>query len=376
MKYEYNKIAKSEEEDFLSEVEAFTGEVEDFNFDDIDDDIDEMDDNAKKINDGMQLAMNTAIKNVMDSIFEELPVLADEDTTEEILQYIPDIYKELNESPQGGKFFRASTFVSTALSARSRKKQRTKENEFFYNIMQIGAAFELFHTSMLVHDDIIDGDLTRRERPATHVVVGKNQAILIGDALLVAADYAFLIALQELLRLELISLDAFTSALFCWNAMKRDVVLGQMADIKSEGEFDLKKAKTVKSIEKIGIKLQVIATHKTVSYTTSGPFIIGSIIGQNLTYPELAKSKEFDDKLDEQVDNGLEYQLVNDFGGMEKDVKRRKVTGFQVDMLRSLMKDDPKAYVLALSLITKGKMFTESDFDRLMKIFFKAMENC
>jgi len=48
-------------------------------------------------------------------------------------------------------------------------------------------AVELVHNYSLLHDDVMDGDLTRRHRPTAWTVFGVNPAILTGDALLVLA---------------------------------------------------------------------------------------------------------------------------------------------------------------------------------------------
>jgi geranylgeranyl diphosphate synthase type I len=48
-------------------------------------------------------------------------------------------------------------------------------------------AVELVHDFSLLHDDVMDRDLTRRGRPAAWTVYGVSQAILTGDALLTAA---------------------------------------------------------------------------------------------------------------------------------------------------------------------------------------------
>lgn len=45
------------------------------------------------------------------------------------------------------------------------------------------AAVELVHNFSLLHDDVIDGDTTRRHRPTAWTVFGKGDAILAGDAL-------------------------------------------------------------------------------------------------------------------------------------------------------------------------------------------------
>lgn len=54
-------------------------------------------------------------------------------------------------------------------------------------IMPLALAFEFMHTATLVHDDIIDQDDARRDRPAIHKKWSVNQAILTGDALIALA---------------------------------------------------------------------------------------------------------------------------------------------------------------------------------------------
>ncbi|MFB9903609.1 family 2 encapsulin nanocompartment cargo protein polyprenyl transferase [Allokutzneria oryzae] len=49
------------------------------------------------------------------------------------------------------------------------------------------AAVELVHNFSLLHDDVMDGDLTRRHRPTAGRVFGSSAAILAGDAMLSAA---------------------------------------------------------------------------------------------------------------------------------------------------------------------------------------------
>ncbi|GAB7038715.1 MULTISPECIES: family 2 encapsulin nanocompartment cargo protein polyprenyl transferase [Catenuloplanes] len=48
-------------------------------------------------------------------------------------------------------------------------------------------AVELVHNFSLLHDDVMDGDATRRHRPTVWAVFGVDTAILAGDALLAAA---------------------------------------------------------------------------------------------------------------------------------------------------------------------------------------------
>jgi geranylgeranyl pyrophosphate synthase len=48
-------------------------------------------------------------------------------------------------------------------------------------------AVECIHAASLIHDDLIDGDRTRRDRPATWTVHGGRRAVLIGDVIFATA---------------------------------------------------------------------------------------------------------------------------------------------------------------------------------------------
>lgn len=51
-------------------------------------------------------------------------------------------------------------------------------------VLPAAAGAEGAHVASLMHDDIIDGDQLRRGRPAVHVVFGRDDAIVGGDALI------------------------------------------------------------------------------------------------------------------------------------------------------------------------------------------------
>ncbi|WP_395107975.1 polyprenyl synthetase family protein [Actinomadura sp. SCN-SB] len=90
-------------------------------------------------------------------------------------------------------------------------------------------AVELVHAFSLLHDDIMDGDRTRRHRPAAWTVFGSSAAILGGDALLSLA--------AELL------LDEQTRgahwAARCLTAATRRLIAGQALDLDFEDRTDV-----------------------------------------------------------------------------------------------------------------------------------------
>ncbi|SNS07302.1 geranylgeranyl diphosphate synthase, type I [Geodermatophilus saharensis] len=106
-------------------------------------------------------------------------------------------------------------------------------------VLRAVAALEFVHASALVHDDVMDGALTRRGRPATHVgfatrhgdgglsgdgdAFGVGAAILVGDLALVWSD--------ELLRRSGVSGPALARARSVWDTMRTEVTAGQYLDL-------------------------------------------------------------------------------------------------------------------------------------------------
>lgn len=56
-----------------------------------------------------------------------------------------------------------------------------------YNSIRMATVMEFLHTATLVHDDIIDGSNTRRDRPTVNALFGNETAVLMGDWLYMSA---------------------------------------------------------------------------------------------------------------------------------------------------------------------------------------------
>jgi geranylgeranyl diphosphate synthase, type I len=91
------------------------------------------------------------------------------------------------------------------------------------------AAVELVHAFSLLHDDIMDGDRTRRHRPTAWVVFGRSPAILAGDALL-------MVALDILLNE---GTHGAVWAARCLSAATQRLIAGQAADLEFEKRQDV-----------------------------------------------------------------------------------------------------------------------------------------
>ncbi|MGH3842039.1 MAG: family 2 encapsulin nanocompartment cargo protein polyprenyl transferase [Pseudonocardiaceae bacterium] len=100
-------------------------------------------------------------------------------------------------------------------------------------------AVELVHNHSLLHDDVMDADLTRRHRPTAWSVFGVNAAILAGNALLALA-------------LEVLAASghpAATDGIRMLSAAEQDLLEGQSADLSFEQRANVELAECVRMAE-------------------------------------------------------------------------------------------------------------------------------
>ncbi len=125
------------------------------------------------------------------------------------------------------------------------------------------AAIEHFHTAALIHDDIEDSSLTRRDEPCLHIREGEGLAINAGDLALalVCGTVVDDPGLDDSTKLRVLAELV---------AMTTRTIEGQALDIgwARDDRFDL-------SIE----DYLVMAKHKTAFYSGGVPLAVGAIIG-------------------------------------------------------------------------------------------------
>jgi geranylgeranyl pyrophosphate synthase len=83
-------------------------------------------------------------------------------------------------------------------------------NDLYQRFLEGAVAIELAHGASLVHDDIIDGDLSRRGEPAFYILKGIDNAILIGHKMLVIG---FSIAINHGEKIAKLYVDAWSETL-------------------------------------------------------------------------------------------------------------------------------------------------------------------
>lgn len=126
------------------------------------------------------------------------------------------------------------------------------------------AAIEHFHTAALIHDDIEDSSLTRREKPCMHVTEGLGLAVNAGDLALalvcgtVVDDEGLDDPTKLRVLAELVGMTTRT-------------IEGQALDIgwARDDRFDL-------TIE----DYLLMANHKTAFYSGGVPLAVGAIVGR------------------------------------------------------------------------------------------------
>jgi len=85
-----------------------------------------------------------------------------------------------------------------------------EQPQLYQQFLEGAVAIELAHGASLVHDDIIDGDLTRRGEPAFYIKTGIDNAILVGHKMLVMG---FKLALSHGDRIAKLYVDAWGGTL-------------------------------------------------------------------------------------------------------------------------------------------------------------------
>jgi geranylgeranyl diphosphate synthase type I len=201
---------------------------------------------------------------------------------------------------RGGKRLRPALTVAAHLAVSPRL---SIEDEGA--LLEIGAALELLQTYLLIHDDWMDGDLTRRGGPSVHAMLrahyeGAAQGeVLLGDAAaILAGDYASALA-QESIALAVgqhaagaadprAAMRHAVAVLGCFAGIQQDVVMGQVLDMSVRpGD------------------VEAMHTLKTGSYTVRGPLLLGALLG-GASEAQLAAIEAFAAPL------GVAFQLRDD----------------------------------------------------------------
>jgi geranylgeranyl diphosphate synthase, type I len=127
--------------------------------------------------------------------------------------------------------------------------------------LQGGVAIELLQSYLLIQDDWMDGDITRRGGPTVHTLLSDRLGARVGPAgAILASDFTWGMALEVLCRIDAPALRRI-AMIQLFAAVHADVVIGQQIDMLGHPE-------------------DVEAMHdlKTGSYTVRGPLALGATL--------------------------------------------------------------------------------------------------
>jgi 4-hydroxy-3-methylbut-2-enyl diphosphate reductase len=161
-------------------------------------------------------------------------------------------------SRAGGKKLRATLAVLAYQAASGRAPDDAVEP-----VVPFAAAVELIHNWSLVHDDIEDGDRTRRGRPALWTIVGEAQAINVGDCV-----FALAFRCLGRLRQQGVPEDQVSHLLSELARTAVDITVGQMRDLTYETTTDVTGDRYESMIE--------CKTAALISCATYGGALLGS----------------------------------------------------------------------------------------------------
>ncbi len=205
----------------------------------------------------------------------------------------------------GGKALRPALVLAGARATGSDPSQ----------VVHAAVAVELVHNFSLVHDDIMDRDLTRRHRATVWSVWDESTAILAGDAMCSLA--------REVL-LEDPDPRAAQAALILERAT-RDLIHGQVQDLDFEGRTRVPLA-----------ECEAMSSHKTAALLAASTSMGGVLGGGNPA--QVRALQQFGSRI------GLAFQVIDDVLGIWGDPE---VTGKSNHSdLRSKKKSLPVTWAL------------------------------
>ncbi len=207
------------------------------------------------------------------AIFEPYLKKYFKDKIESLDNYPPLIrkfYEDLFDFSASGKRLRAFLVWLGYYSGRVTKGQGDKVEERIKEILPIALAFEIIHSFLLIHDDIIDKSETRRNKPTIHkryeklagAHYGISQAIIIGD---IACFEAIRLINSSNFgdRIKRICLDKLTGVIL-------ETAYGEALDVENA----LSKKRNRISLGDIW----QVTDLKTARYSFVGPLIIGAVL--------------------------------------------------------------------------------------------------
>lgn len=235
--------------------------------------------------------------------------------------------------------------------------------------MSLALAYEIFQTSILVHDDIIDNDNYRRGKETITYVNYKNyskyndkDAKKVSDSIAICiGDYGFYESNQVIVK-NYKNDPNFADILSYFNDIVLKTINGELLDVVLP--FEVKN--NIFNNSKLEENIINIYKLKTAYYTIIGPLCLGMILG-GTNSDKLNDITKFGEKI------GIAYQIQDDILGIYND-KMGKVVGsdikeFKQTILYSYVVNDSNKYADELLKYYGKDNIKNDDVERVRKIF-------
>ena len=238
-----------------------------------------------------------------------------------------------------------------------------KENiDFSYNL---SLAYELFQTSILIHDDIIDNDNLRRGKDTIHYANYKKyksfndkDAKKISESIgICIGDYGFF-KVNEIIIQNYSKIPNFSKLFNYYNDIVLKTVEGELIDIilTFEGKYNEPKDQEE--------NIMLVYKLKTAFYTIIGPLSLGLILG-GIEDDKLVEIKKFGEKV------GVAFQIQDDILGIYSDMGKvigSDIKEFKQTLLYSYVSKNEKYKPELLKYYGKENI-TEIEINEVRRIF-------
>ena len=169
-------------------------------------------------------------------------------------------------------------------------------------ILKTSCAFEILHSALLIHDDLIDKSDIRRGKSTIHTILGNNhygtsQALTLGDM-------GFFLAIK-LIAESNFPADAKNRAISFFSDAVNNTIQGQMLDVEIPHRKTPPRKEDVLTIQKL----------KSAYYSIVAPLSIGALLGG-------AKSQLLRDLKEFGENAGIAFQIQDDILGIFGDEKK------------------------------------------------------
>jgi octaprenyl-diphosphate synthase len=122
------------------------------------------------------------LENIYMPIMDDLKMVETEIKNQ--IRFLTDDHKFVNEivgyffDAPGQRLRPALVILSAKAAMGDERKQRN-----FDDIIRLATIVEYIHSASLIHDDLVDGATSRREKPSINIVFGNKISVLVGDML-------------------------------------------------------------------------------------------------------------------------------------------------------------------------------------------------